>query len=98
VFADPQTSELAFRSPARRKLFAPDMASSRLRRCFGRTYVFIKLIVVLLKPCKVIVRVSQSVFVVNIGVGSCGMSALTAVMSPVSTVGVLILRGLWYMM
>lgn len=98
VLDDPQTSELALRSPARRKFSEPAVAWSKSNRCFGETYVLIKSSVVFLNPCTVIVSDSQSLFVVYLGIGTCGTSALTAVMSPLSTVEELICLALRYRM
>ena len=54
--------------------------------------------VVFLNACTVMVSVSQSLFAVHLGMGTCGTSVLTAVMSPLSNVGELISLGLWYTM
>jgi len=50
--------------------------------------------VVFLNACTVMVSVSQSLFAVYLGMGTCGTSVLTAVMSPLSNVGELISLGL----
>jgi len=95
VLDNPQTSELALRSPARRKLFLkPVVARSKSNRWLGETYVLIKSSVVLLNPYTVMVSVSQSLFSVYLGMVTCGTSDLIAVMSPLPTVGELISLGL----
>ena len=60
--------------------------------------MLIKSNVVFLNPCTVMVRDSQSLFAVYFGMGTCGTSALTDVMSPLSTVGELVNLALWYTM
>ena len=50
---------------------------------------------VLLNTCTVTVSVSLSLFAVYLGMGTCGTSALTTVLSHQSTVGELIILGLW---
>ena len=51
-----------------------------------------------LNPYTVMVRVSKSLFAVYLGVGTCGTSALTAAVSPLSTIGEFIILGLLYTM
>ena len=92
---DPQT---ALKSPARRKFSEPAVAWSKSNRWRRETYVLIKSSVVFLNPCTVMVSDSQSLFAVYLGMGTCGTSALTALMSPLSTVGELISLALWYIM
>ena len=62
------------------------------------TYVLITSSVVFLNLCTLMVKVSQSLFVVYLGVGAWGKPALTAVMSPLSTVDEFIIVGLRYTM
>ena len=98
VLDDHQTSELALMSPARRKFLEPVVGRSKSNRWREETYVLIKSNVVLLNPCTVVISVSQSLFALYLGMRRCGTSALSAVMSPLSTVGELINLGLWYTM
>jgi len=51
VLDDPQTSELALRSPAKRKLSAPAISRSKSNRCCGEPYVLITSSVTFLYPC-----------------------------------------------